>query len=430
MKNINQHFSNASAFQGKRIAKTLSYGHVQFLKRLDSIFQKVLSHLPNSAMKRLFGTHRSYVNGDRVCLIFQEEGAQCVCRGDRPSATYRYLRDLFSRPPHSGITKHSSILVIRPGGIGDAVLLIPVLKALRDHFPGARISILAERRNASVLRPAVGSIVDELMCYDNFRDVLSLFTRSFEIVIDTEQWHVLSALVGRLLARRKGIQIGFATNDRKLLLSCAVTYDDEGFEGDNFFRLLEPLGIGFSSPRPYSAFYPAFSEGNPSKHNQVAIFPGASIKERRWDPERFHDVAKWLLSKNMDVVIVGGKEDLQASEEIARGLPQVRNLAGKTSLDETAKILALSRLLISSDSGIMHLAVAVGTPVVALFGSGIESKWAPRDGVSIVINKRLPCSPCTRYGYTIACPRNARCIMEISADEVIAAANRILFGDR
>lgn len=371
---------------GKQISKTVSYKHVHFFKRLDHLFRQLISSLPASTVRELFKINRFFdVSNDRL-----------------------------------------KILVIRPGGIGDAVLLIPFLKVLRNHFVGARISVLAERRNAAVLKPAVGSIVDELLCYDNIHDVLSLLPRSFQIVIDTEQWHVLSALTGRFFARRKGFQIGFATNERAMFFSYAVPYDDEGFEGDNFFRLLEPLGIKVNPPRPYSNFYP-LTEGNNNRADRVVIFPGASIKERQWDAARFRDVARWLNSKNMDVVIVGGKEDIPTSRLISDGLSRVINLAGKTSLYETAKILASSKLLISSDSGIMHLAVAVGTPVVALFGPGIESKWAPRDGVSIVINRRLPCSPCTRYGYTIACPRNARCIMEIGVDDVIEAANKILF---
>jgi len=96
------------------------------------------------------------------------------------------------------------------------------------------------------------------------------------------------------------------------------------------------------------------------------------------------------------------------------------------SILETAQILSQTKLLLTTDSGIMHLSIAVGTPVVALFGPGIEEKWAPRDGKSIIINKHLPCSPCTRFGYTPPCPYDARCMQEISVNEVKEAINALL----
>jgi ADP-heptose:LPS heptosyltransferase len=157
----------------------------------------------------------------------------------------------------------------------------------------------------------------------------------------------------------------------------------------------------------------------------VALFPGASIAERRWGWERFRGVAEQLHTKGTYIVIVGGKDDVSDGESIIAGEFGL-NLSGKTSLAETAAVMDKSLLLISSDSGILHMGVGLGKPTVSLFGPGIAKKWAPRGDKHIVINKNLSCSPCTKFGYTPKCPFNARCMSEISAEEVVAAVNRLL----
>jgi len=368
----------------KKTAKTLSYSHVSLLKYADYIFRRFIS-----------------------------------------SWAGRFVGNFFALNS-TGINDPKGILVIRPGGIGDAVVLVPVLEKLRLGFPQARLAVLAEKRNVSVFRPLCGRVINELFCYDSPRDFLSLLSRAFDLVIDTEQWHILSAFTAFIVGRR-GIRIGFATNERSQFFTHPTTYDNLGFEGDNFFRLLKPLGIEATPPHPYAGFYSAAIRPKEGGAKRVAIFPGASIKERQWSPVNFRKVADRLRSINVEVIVVGGREDIESSKIISSGLDGVKNLAGKTSLEETARILSSCDLLISSDSGIMHLAVAVGTPVVALFGPGIASKWAPRDGISVVINKNLSCSPCTSFGYTAACSIDARCIKEITVDEVIEATKSLLF---
>jgi ADP-heptose:LPS heptosyltransferase len=85
-----------------------------------------------------------------------------------------------------------------------------------------------------------------------------------------------------------------------------------------------------------------------------------------------------------------------------------------------------SQLLISGDSGVLHLGVGLGTPTVSLFGPGIADKWAPRGEQHIVINHKLPCSPGTRFGTTPPCPIGAKCIQDITVDEVFAASMKLV----
>lgn len=316
----------------------------------------------------------------------------------------------------------NSILIIRPGGIGDAVLLAPALSNLKNIYPTTHITILAERRNVGVF--SLIPDVDQLYCYDSPAEFWQAVSRKYDVVIDSEQWHRLSAVVVRLV--RAPIKIGFATNERHRMFTHTLTYSHDEYEVFNFKRLLEPL-IGVSEQTevaiPFLTIPPAATataeklletlSGKPF----ITIFPGASIPERCWGAGRFRAVADALVQKGYEVVVVGGAVD-QADAQIIAGSIGL-NLAGRSSLAETAAVIARSALLVSGDSGVLHIAVGLGIPTVSLFGPGRARKWAPRGDLHAIINKHLPCSPCTTYGTTPPCPYHARCMQEITVDEVV-----------
>lgn len=315
------------------------------------------------------------------------------------------------------------ILVIRPGGIGDAILLLPALDVLHNHFSKTSIYILAERRNAGIFECI--PYIKRVFLYDRGLEMYWAMKRDYDLVIDTEQWHRLSAIVAYLT--RAPMRIGFSTNERRELFTHPIAYSHKDYEVFSFLRLLEPLmvKIKMDLQRPFLPFINTKRRLNKDA-TWVAIFPGASIKERKWPKERFKEIVKWLNKEGVKIVIVGGKEDKKLGDFIIGDNKLNLNLVGRLSLHQTASVLTQVKLLLTTDSGVMHLAMAVGTPVVALFGPGIEDKWAPKDKRSIIINKHLPCSPCTCFGYTPPCPYNARCMRKISINEVKEAICEIL----
>lgn len=319
------------------------------------------------------------------------------------------------------------LLVIRPGGIGDAVLLVPALAALRVRYPRADITVLAERRNAAPfeLCPAV----DRLLHYDRPRDLFTALRGRYDVVIDTEQWHRLSAVVARLTGAP--VRIGFGTNERTRLLTHTLAYSHDDYETISFFRLLEPLGIAAPErlPLPFLKLPPdvrlqAAELLRPvAGQRYIVIFPGASIPERRWGAGRFAELARRLEREGRGVVVVGGGEDAAAGGSIA-GAAGI-NLTGRTSLAVTAAVIAGADLLVSGDSGILHVGVGLGTATVSLFGPGRQKKWGPRGERDAVINHHLDCSPCTAFGATPRCPRQVRCMGEITVDEVFKAVMQL-----
>lgn len=329
--------------------------------------------------------------------------------------------------PSTPRTQHApaSFLVIRPGGIGDAALLAPALRAIKEAFPQSQLTILAERRNAGVF--ALIPCVDEVFRYDVPREFLQIFPRRFDVIIDTEQYHRLSAVIARLV--RADRRVGFATNERARLFHDQIAYAHDDYEVDSFLHLLAPLTpadapataapfltVPDAAQRRILALLPA----EPGER-LVALFPGASIPARHWGVDKFTQVGRELARHGLTPVVVGGKEDAAAGAAIAEATGGV-NLAGKTNLAETAAVLARSVLLISGDSGVLHIGVGLGVPTVSLFGPGIAQKWGPRGFQDIVLNKQLFCSPCTRFGTTSPCPRGVRCLREITPQEVVRAA--------
>lgn len=321
-----------------------------------------------------------------------------------------------------------SILVIRPGGIGDAVLLIPALHALKAKFPAAHVTILAERRNAAIFD--LCPLVDKTLRYDHSYDLLTVLRGTYDVVIDTEQWHRLSAVVTRLTGA--SISIGYATNERGRLFTRQIPYSHDDYEAESFLHLLEPLGIHsvampelFIDIQPQSSARMTAFMADYVDTRFVTIFPGASVPERRWGAERFRRVAELLVALGIGVVVVGGKEDCQQGEVITGGGVGL-NLAGLTSLAETAAVIQKSSLLLSGDSGVLHIAVGLGVPTVSLFGPGRAKKWAPRGERHMVINKNIPCSPCTTFGTTPSCPENVACMRDITVDEVFNAVTMLL----
>jgi len=270
--------------------------------------------------------------------------------------------------------------------------------------------------------------------YDRPADLFAALRGRYDVVIDTEQWHRLSAVIARLT--RAPLLIGYATNERSRLFSNPVPYSHDNYEAYSFLNLVEPLGIKRSHIPEHFLTLPSdavtTAEGLLTDLKTgpfITIFAGASIPERRWGTERFRQVAEQLAVSGYSVVVVGGGEERKKGEEIVAGGLGL-NLAGLTSLIETAAVIARSRLVISGDSGVLHLAVGLNVPTVSLFGPGIAAKWAPRGEMHIVLNHNLSCSPCTRFGTTPPCPIGARCLQEISVDEVVHAVGRLLAGFR
>ena len=327
------------------------------------------------------------------------------------------------------------ILVVRPGGLGDAVLTYPMLRALRVHYPGASLDLLAESRNAGVYE--IDKLATQIYRYDArpasvFRQ---LRDNAYDLVIDTEQYHALSAVFANGLAPK--FLCGFESLGRSRLQTHSVAFAESTYEASSFLELANAVtgeSATFDAERAFitvgeSALAWADIELRAAAISKfVALTPGAGGRYRLWSPDRYAEVAQWLVSLGYAVVILGGADGTAAATRIADGLPhdQYLNLAGKTTLAQTAAMLSRARLSVSADTGVMHLAYAVGTPTVSLFGPGLHEKWAPPGSDHRIVRKGIFCSPCTAQGRVPRCPRKIACMRDIGTGEVTAAIATVL----
>jgi lipopolysaccharide heptosyltransferase II len=317
------------------------------------------------------------------------------------------------------------VLIIRPGGIGDAVLLIPALRVLKERFPLAQIDVLAETRNAEIF--TLCEAVTRIFLYHRVRDLARVLLQSYDLVIDTEQWHRLSAVVAFLT--RAPVRAGFVTNERARLFSHCVPYDQCAYEVSSFLRLVESVTgepIRMDQEVPFIVASPRRLDQNRSRPT-VVLSPGASIPEKRWGDQRFAELAARLTSHGCAVAVVGGNaERKQARRVCFGGSPNVTDLTGRLSLREVAALLAGADVLVTPDSGLLHLASAVGTATVSLFGASNKEKWAPKGREHRILSAELPCSPCSAFGYTPRCPIDIECLRQISVEDVLTAILELL----
>ncbi|MBM4196629.1 MAG: glycosyltransferase family 9 protein [Gammaproteobacteria bacterium] len=323
------------------------------------------------------------------------------------------------------------VLVIRPGGLGDAVLLRPALAALSRAWPDAAVDVLAERRNVAGLR--IGAAPCATLLYDESpaATLRQLRRRRYDLVIDTEQYHCFPALLARLLSPRW--ICGFDSLDREALRTHPVAHDEGRCEVDCFLDLVNAVTGANAAQEPGEPFLEAtaadlaWADGalmRTAGAPLAVIIPAAGGSFRLWPVERYGEVAVMLLGRGYRVAIVGGTDAIEAGAAIAAAVgrsPLVIDMTGRTTLAQTAAILARARFALGPDSGVLHIAAALGTPTVALFGPGLWRKWAPRGPRHRLVRLGLPCSPCVAGGRLPPCPHDVACMRDLASAPVLAA---------
>ena len=341
-----------------------------------------------------------------------------------PILTWASLHvDLFPRRAKPG----DPVLVIRPGGLGDAIVLLPALAALREALPAdVRIDILCEPRNqaAFALRPLPNT---RILLYTRRPWSLSfrLYRAHYAAVLDTEQSHWFSAIFAAWT--RAPIRIGFDTVLlRSQLYTQTVPYDLHAPEREQFHRLLSAFAqaIGLAS----AARAAAAEHGGQSHSSFAALHIGGSNPSKHWPAERYAALCDALHSRyGLRAVLLGSEDDRATAGRIVALCHEAtpENRVGALSLADVADLCAQASLFIGPDSAIAHLADAAGTPSVVLFGSGDPAKWGPCHGTAVTAG--IPCAPCSRFG-TLHRRRGCRyeCIRDIPVAAVLASAETAL----
>src|SRR5207249_3228 len=340
-----------------------------------------------------------------------------------------------------------NILVIKLRYIGDVLLATPVLRALRDRFPDAGLTMVVNRGTEDILKwnPDVNEVlvVDRGAPGAQFRFLGELRRRRFDCVIDLtdgDRSAILARLSGAL------VRVGFNEEHRwrgLLYTSVVSTGQQVVHRIERDLEALRPLGIEpkvgplvlRTSSQDDEEGVALLREIGPEESSTdgarplVMMHPGARYWFKAWPAERFAELADRLTDACGCRVLVGGdahdKPVAEAIQARARSAPTV--LAGRTTLLQLAAILKRCALFVGNDNGPMHMAAALGVPVVALFGPSDPLVWGPRGRRLEVLYKGLDCRRC----FHPTCYRGEEsCMKLITVDEVFAAAEHCLAGKR
>jgi len=330
-----------------------------------------------------------------------------------------------------------NILVRGVNWIGDAVMTLPALKAIRRAYPAAQISLLVKPGIAPLFEN--NPDIDEIILY---KESHRRFFGRLQLALNLRQrrfsraFLLQNAFDAALIAFLAGIpeRIGYDRDGRGFLLTKAIPHND----GDRklhhinyYLNLLKEAGIKAEFSEPWlrldlNELVTARGVLSALPRPVLGINPGSAYgPAKRWLPERFAEVAVWFVKETRgSVVIFGGKEETDTAGQIFKAIPMNKiSVAGGTSLRELAALIAETDVFLTNDSGPMHIAYAVGTPLVAIFGSTSPELTGPVGLCNAVVRTDIDCSPC----FSRACGRDyIRCMFGITSEDVFENIRRLL----
>jgi heptosyltransferase-2 len=333
---------------------------------------------------------------------------------------------------------------VRTDRLGDVLLSTPAVKALRQNFPQSYIAMMVSPYTKEEVDG--NPDIDEVITFDKegkdkgwlggLKFAAALRKKKFDLVLilhPTRRMHILMFLAG--IRRRLGYDRKF-----KFLLTDRIRHTKQSgakHESEYVLDFVRYLGI---RPEDKALFMPLSPEsekwardlfnslGIQDKDKILAIHPTASCPSRIWPAERFARVADILAEKyGFKVVVVSGAKDMQKAQEVIKNMHQAAlELSGRTSVSQLASVLKRCQLFISTDSGPMHVACAIGVPVITIFGrnqAGLSPRrWGPLGKNNRVLHKTVGCQVCLAHN----CSKDFACLKAVTVEDVLQAAEEIL----
>lgn len=335
--------------------------------------------------------------------------------------------------------KPQKILIRATNWIGDAIMTTPAVRTIRENFPKAFIAILAYPWVADVFDASPH--VDEVILYHKnechnglygmWQISQELADRNFDMAILLQ-----NAFEAALIARLAGIPVraGYKRDARSLLLTHGVKIRKsirKIHQVHYYQTFLKDLGLDCGAdelflqlPKSVTRWAREFIASQ-EKDLIVGFNPGAAFgPAKRWPAENYARLAGRLHDEIGTALLVFGAEaDAEIASVIKESLPQhIVDLVGKTSLAEAMALISMCDSFVTNDSGLMHVAAALKTPLVAIFGSTNSVTTGPFSENAVVIQKDLDCSPCLKTH----CKADFRCMTDITVDEVFEAVKVML----
>ena len=298
------------------------------------------------------------------------------------------------------------ILVIQTAFLGDAVLSIPLLKIIRHKYPQAKLAFVCREGFSEFF--LASKLIDQVIEVDkgNSLSPKNAFKemKRFEsdLVISPHRSFRTALWIFRL---RPKMSIGFSGRWSFISVKRKVPYIKSDHDVMRQVSLTSVLGVAQKDiPQDLLTLFVDIPPNERFKNfsSVTALSPGSQWNTKKWTITGYIQVARTYVAMGKTVVILGSKSEFELGEKIAAEIKGVVNFCGKTSILELAQILKQAELLICNDSGTMHVASSVGTPVVSIFGPTVTAQgYSPWNPESRVVEVPLPCRPCGAHGHDL-----------------------------
>lgn len=330
------------------------------------------------------------------------------------------------------------MLVIRFSSLGDILLTAPTLRALRRRFPGAHIDLLVAKEYAAAAALIPGP--DRVLTYDRATGMSELLklrselSRRYTYLVDLQNSTRSAFLRATTLptvwvkAKRyrlkRSLLVHFKWNLYRDIVPVPLRYleaaADLGAQDDDEGLKLRIPGVASGEAETLLESFGV--HGNPF----AILCPGARHFTKRWPAERWTSLGQLFARESYRVVIVGAKNEQELVRSVADSIPQPIPLTGY-SIPTMAAMMQRSKVVVSNDSGLMHLAAGVDAPVVAIFGPTVrEFGFFPFRARSIVLEQNLSSRPCSAMGSNTCREGHFRCMLDTHPGQVFAAAQRLI----
>lgn len=318
-------------------------------------------------------------------------------------------------------TAPQSIAAIRLAAIGESLLALPALAALKRHWPKSEITVITTPRLIPVF---AGQIY-----VDRIENVWRGLWKKFDITVDFEPYLYASAVLARTLGK---YSIGFDTLSRSRLYTKSVPYRDDQHVVKTNFDLVRALGVQKDIPK---SLLPVHSPSPRLRRaaRAIALAPGGRVDFRRWPAERFAEVADYLIENyQCQIAVVGNKADEPILKNVQLKMKNSAQIISRLSFPEVAQLLTQCRLTIANDGGLMHISAAMGTPTLGLFGPETPVRLGPYGPKNRALYHQLDDNPIINVsrgevpGMMKVRTDPTRYVRAITVDEVAVAADEML----
>ena len=329
------------------------------------------------------------------------------------------------------------ILFIQLSALGDTILAIPTVRALRQSYPHAELSFLTSQTNLSYLERC--PYIDRKILFRNpLHQLIRMLRREhFDWVIDLEHWSRFSVLLAYATGASRLIGFSTAHQYRHYLFTDIVLHIPGKHEVLNFLSIAHELGCDVENTdlsvwigETEQEWCDNLLEQVGSSDPLIVMHPEAGRRgepRRRWSKEHYVALSDTLSAHyGACIVLTGAPDEVAVSQWIAEQTKcKVICLAGQTKVNQLAALFARADLVICGNCGPMHLAAAAGTPIIAIHGPTNSAQWGPWTDKATCVEATLPCSPCLNLGFEYACQAlpdgTSPCMHTISVEKVLHA---------